>query len=284
MNYTLTYLAFGAGLDSTALLLASEKGLHNVPKADLAIFADTGDEPAYVMEHVWRLSERAERTPGAIPIHVASHGSNKSLLEFLLSRLTATTTSQPPLWTLDEPNTSQSLMPWGDADRQPGQLPRACTRDFKIRVAHRYLRRFLNVRKFTPSTGIRIRALIGIAADEAHRVNVSRERWCDLAHPFVDSGVTKKDETALLLQHGWPVPEKSACVYCPYHGDDYWQWLRAKYPHEFQRACVADEAMRRFPHVRADLFVHRSRMPLRDVQFGDAPDAFGNDCSGRCNT
>jgi len=153
---------------------------------------------------------------------------------------------------------------------------------YTIRVAHRYLRRLLGVRAFTPHTGIRIRAIIGIAADEADRVTVSREPWCDLVHPLVDAGVTKADETRLLREHGWPVPEKSACVYCPYHGDDYWRALRTRHPEDFERACQADEAMRTVSGARAQMFVHRSRRPLRQVQFGDAPGAFGNDCSGLC--
>lgn len=283
-QYTLTYLAFGAGLDSTFALMASEKGLCGVPRADLAIFADTGDEPSYVLEHLWRLAERAERTPGAIPIHVARHGSGLSLLEFLLDRIRTNgqTMSQPPLWTLEPLDDGQALMPWGEPSSGKGQFPRACTRDFKILVAQRYLRRLLGVRAFTPHAGIRIRAIIGIAADEADRVTVSRDPWCDLVHPLVDAGVTKADEARLLREHGWPVPEKSACVYCPYHGDDYWRALRARHPDDFERACQADEAMRTVSGARAQMFVHRSRRPLRQVQFGDAPGAFGNDCSGLC--
>ncbi|KKM78901.1 hypothetical protein LCGC14_1355330 [marine sediment metagenome] len=40
-----TYISFGAGVQSTALLIMSNLGLKDCPKADVAIFADTGDEP-----------------------------------------------------------------------------------------------------------------------------------------------------------------------------------------------------------------------------------------------
>ena len=47
MRQTLTYLSLGAGVQSTALLVISAHGLYGCPRADLAIFADTQDEPAY---------------------------------------------------------------------------------------------------------------------------------------------------------------------------------------------------------------------------------------------
>ena len=54
--FDLTYLSLGAGVQSTALLICSVLGLHGVPKADVAIFADTQDEPAWVYAHLERLA------------------------------------------------------------------------------------------------------------------------------------------------------------------------------------------------------------------------------------
>ena len=285
-GYALTYIAFGAGDDSTFLYHASEAGLYGVPRADLALFADTGDEPEYVYEHIWRLAERAEVTPGAIPIHVAAFRGVPSLVELLKERIRTggNTTSQPPLWTLEQTGMHQlALWDEGTPVATEGQLPRACTRDLKIRVSHRYLRRLLGVRAFVEG-GPRVLCLIGIAADEPERITPSREPWCDTIHPLVDAGVKKTDEYRLAAQHGWRLPGKSACRMCPYHGDDYWSWLRREHPRDFERACLDDEALRRFPRMRSDLFVHRSRKPLREVKFADAPAAFGNDCSGMCSS
>lgn len=57
---TLTYLSLGAGVQSTALLVMSNLGLHGCPRADVAIFADTQDEPAYVYEHLAALEAWSE--------------------------------------------------------------------------------------------------------------------------------------------------------------------------------------------------------------------------------
>lgn len=52
-----TYLSLGAGVQSSALLILSAKGLYNCPKADIAVFADTGDEPQWVYDYLVVLQE-----------------------------------------------------------------------------------------------------------------------------------------------------------------------------------------------------------------------------------
>ncbi len=47
MDFDFTYLSLGAGVQSTAMLIMSALGLYGCPNADVAIFADTGDEPAW---------------------------------------------------------------------------------------------------------------------------------------------------------------------------------------------------------------------------------------------
>src|SRR3990172_11792930 len=47
-----TYLSLGAGVQSTAVLAMSALGLRGCPKADVAIFADTQDEPKWVYDHL----------------------------------------------------------------------------------------------------------------------------------------------------------------------------------------------------------------------------------------
>ena len=57
----ITYLSLGAGVQSTAMLAMSCEGLHDCPRADVAIFADTGDEPMYVYDQVKALTKYAAR-------------------------------------------------------------------------------------------------------------------------------------------------------------------------------------------------------------------------------
>src|SRR5271170_6914244 len=57
MKYDFTYLSLGAGVQSTAMLIMSALGLQGCPKADVAIFADTGDEPAWLYDHLETLKK-----------------------------------------------------------------------------------------------------------------------------------------------------------------------------------------------------------------------------------
>ena len=50
MKYDLKYISLGEGVQSPALYLMSCNG--DAEKADVAIFADTGDEPTYVYEYL----------------------------------------------------------------------------------------------------------------------------------------------------------------------------------------------------------------------------------------
>lgn len=58
MSYRLRALSLGAGIQSTAVLLLAVDGI--IPPFDAIVFADTGDEPAAVYEHVERLREVAQ--------------------------------------------------------------------------------------------------------------------------------------------------------------------------------------------------------------------------------
>ena len=63
----LRILSLGAGVQSSVVLLMSERG--ELPKLDHAIFADTGDEPKSVYEYLQYLKSICKT-----PIHVVSRG------------------------------------------------------------------------------------------------------------------------------------------------------------------------------------------------------------------
>ena len=67
----LRVLSLGAGVQSTTLALMAAHGDVG-PMPDCAIFADTGDEPAAIYEHLQWLS-----SPNVLPfpVHVATRGA-----------------------------------------------------------------------------------------------------------------------------------------------------------------------------------------------------------------
>lgn len=72
-DFDFTYLSYGAGVQSTALLVCSALRLENVPRCDVAIFADTGDEPAWVYENLATLTHWAR--PHGIEIETVQCGA-----------------------------------------------------------------------------------------------------------------------------------------------------------------------------------------------------------------
>ena len=71
----------------------------------------------------------------------------------------------------------------------PNPVARACTAEMKVKTIARYVRGALDWSHW--------RNVVGIRADEAHRIPKSppRERWA-LAHPLADAGITKADVAA----------------------------------------------------------------------------------------
>ena len=64
-DFDLTYLSLGAGVQSTALYILSTRGERGVPKTDVAVFADTGDEPDHVYRQLDALEDWGKANGGA---------------------------------------------------------------------------------------------------------------------------------------------------------------------------------------------------------------------------
>lgn len=271
MSSEFTYLSFGAGVQSSALLVMSALGLHGCPKADLAVFADTGDEPAWVYEHLEFMRTFAESH--GIPLKVTSIGClSKDTLDRLAGKRKRV--AQIPAFTT--------------RDNRATILQRQCTNDYKLNPLKQAVREHLGYKK-RQWMKHHITCLIGISTDEAHRMKPAKDKWLTNAWPLIDAGLSRQDCLDLLAKHGLPKPERSACIYCPFHSNDYWHWLQTEHPEEFDRAVRFDEAIRdqRSSGLEHPVFLHRSLIPLRDVTFiGDVPpskvDGFGNECEGMC--
>jgi len=82
---------------------------------------------------------------------------------------------------------------------------------------------------------------------------------------------------------------KSACVFCPFHGDAVWRSLS---PVDLARAVEVEDAMHAHAaagtgyasKLRSLPTLHPSGIPLRDRPFDhtDNPDAMDNECAGIC--
>ena len=264
-----TYISFGAGVQSTALLIMSNLELKGCPKADVAIFADTGDEPAWVYDQVKTMQEWSE-----IPVEVVGKGC---LSDDVRARQEGTTRfAALPVFTAA-----------GDGKGGNAILRRQCTREYKIEPIEKRVRVLLG---YAPRKRIKkeVGCLLGISLDEVTRIKPSRTRWITNRWPLIDAGMRRHDCLRLIAEQGIPEPKKSSCVFCPYHSDTFWRDLRDNHPGEFATAVEFDKDVRIMSRsgLKQPVYLHRSLMPLDEVDLTDPQenqvDMFENECEGYC--
>lgn len=319
----LTVLSLGAGVQSTTLALMA--AVDQLPRPDCAIFADTGDEPRATYEHLrWltgcelvtrpdgRIHAQAGTWSGGVlpyPTHIAQAWTGfgkpsikKPLGDEIMDAATgrskpgseATTArgmqSRPPFFTLDQKG-------------RKGMIRRQCTGDYKIDVIQARERAMLGLKRGQRwPKEVRIEQWIGISTDEATRMApvrtprqvkgkrvlvphpTIRARW-----PLIELGMSRASCEAWLRTHGYPIPPKSACVYCPFHSDAEWRNIRDNDPDGWSFAIRLDGAIRRgltSKHLTGALYLHASRKPLAEVDLTDESkrqiNLFENDCTGAC--
>lgn len=321
----LRILSLGAGTQSTTIALLVKHG--ELPALDCAIFADTGDELPATYDHLHWLTgcelvrwtddkgrPRVHAQAGAwasgvlpFPVHVAQAwqeglgnpsikaplgdevlnaargiakpGSEASVARGMHSR--------PPFFTLA-------------SDGSKGMIRRQCTGDYKIDVIQAKERALLGLKRGQRwPKQIMVEQWIGISRDEASRMAPVRQRLGDgtrVPHPtirgrwpLIDAGFSRADCERWLTRHGYPIPPKSACMFCPFHSDAEWRRIKAD-PPSWERTIELDRAIRTgltSKGLTGALYLHASRMPLEDVDLRtDAergqPNLFENECAGVC--
>lgn len=258
-------------MQSTALLVCSCLGLHGVPKADVAIFADTQGEPSWVYQHY--LTLRLWSEAHGIPVNLVTAGD---LAQDTIDRHRG------------KRSRVANIPAFVDNNGEAGILRRHCSREYKVEPIEREVRRFLG---YKPRQRVkkRVRALVGISTDEASRMRPNDKPWITNVYPLVDAGIGRQRCEAIIRQAGVAVPWKSACYFCPYHSNGYWQSMKDNFPKEFARAVEFDAAIRDMSAsgVKGRVYLHRSLKPLDEVVFTQDDGQLAmwdEECDGICGT
>lgn len=258
----LRVISLGAGVQSTAMALMAAHG-EITPMPDAAIFADTGDEPAEVYDHLqWLMSPNVL----PFPVYVTMHGK-----------------------------LSEALQAGDDEARIPcfvgagGLSNRQCTRNYKIRPIRRKVRELLGV---GPRGHVRpgmVEQWIGISTDEAIRKKPSGVKFIVNRHPLIEKFRSRSDCIAWLLERGYPLPPKSACIQCGYQGNAGWRKRRAS-PVDWPKVVALDNWLRlpaQVERFHGELYLHSSRVPLEianldEVELPLFGGDFAHECEGNC--
>ncbi len=268
-------LSDGSGVQTSTLKLMIATGA--LPPIDAAIFADTQEEPDEVYRYREWLSCVVETSIQPFPLYRVTRGK-------LWDSATKVRTTRD-----GERTYIQTAVPvFTTEGLKRGMGQRHCTRDFKIVVVERQVRKLLGMPRIRPRDGVLVEMIMGITTDEADRMTTSRRSWIINSYPLIDLGMSRADCHQWVTDHGYPPPPRSACKACPFHNDDEWLALT---PKEFQEAVEQEKQLQAAYAQTSELtavpYLHESRVPLSQVVFNPASrhrnlDLFRNECTGFC--
>jgi len=249
-------ISLGAGVQSSALALMATEGRFGA-RPELAVFADTGWEPAAVYAQLDWLTEQ---------------------LPYPVERVSAGNIRDDAVAAADGHGGRFASMPLHllNRDGTKGQLRRQCTKEYKLAPIRRRLR----------ALGLNhVEMWLGISLDEWQRMKPSSLQWIENRWPLIEAKLTRADCRAWLAERGMPEPPKSACIGCPYMDNSRWLDLRENRSSEWQDAVAVDRALRHLPRIDGEVFLHASLTPLDDAVL-DPSDVgqldFDGECEGMC--
>ena len=159
-----------------------------------------------------------------------------------------------------------------------GQLRRQCTGDWKIAPIRRWLQ--ANRNKET------VEMLLGITLDEVQRMRPSQVKYIEHIYPLIEKRMSRHDCIMWLQKHGFDIPGRSACVFCPFHSKAEWKEIKQSKV-DWKQAVKHDNAIRKVRPPN-DLFVCNQCLPLDECDFDSQEDKgqmafqWQGECTGYC--
>lgn len=253
----MTFLSLGAGVQSSVMLMLAIHG--EIERPDHVIFADTGWDGRFTMEHVDWCERKCQRA--GIPFHRVSNGNIRD--DMVMNR-TADSGQYAGRWA--------SMPLFVDAGKGvEGRIRRQCTSEYKITPITRKQRELLGYAKgqrIPPGAAI---VQIGISTDEVRRAAPSNDRWIDNVFPLIDPLKMSRADCQSWWENHYPHRKlgKSSCIGCPNRSNREWLAMKLSRPDEFADAVKFDEQIRNAPGMRGKSFLHRTLLPLKDVDLNE---------------
>lgn len=261
-------LSFGAGMQSTALALMSCENamvktavFPEVPVYDDVVFCDLGFEPPWVLEQV-EFVRQACATAG---IHFKV--IEAPLYQDFTSNFGERRAISIPWWTLS-------------GDGHKSKLPRNCTIDYKVNVIAKYIRwDLLGYRKgqrLHPKDKKAHEMHMGFSYEERRRCKENPNPMLVNRFPLVDMALVRADNYAYIRDRWGLETKASACTFCPFHRNYFYDFLRRQHPETYEELLKVDELLRDKnpkPPMESDLFISRSRKRILDLTPEDCDDA-----------
>jgi hypothetical protein len=217
----LRVLNYGGGTQSTALLILAARREIDFGTALFCNVGEDSENPntiAYVRDIAVPYAAKHD-----IDLHILQRVKRDGTPETLLQRLQ---------------DSKRSITIPMRMSRTGAPASRNCTSDFKIEVVIKWLKAH-GATKDDPGV-----SAIGISMDEIHRAKShSKEPVQLLAYPLLERRMDRSDCVALIQDEGLPLPDKSACFYCPYKTLAQWKRMRQESPSLFWKSVEIEELL-----------------------------------------
>lgn len=247
-----------------------------IPRVDYAIFADPGAEGKGTYLYLEWLKNWAIENNGVPIIHSLLKSTIKQDL-LTVQNSTGQRFASIPAYTLS---------PNGDK----GMLRRQCTYEYKIMVVDKEIRRLYGLKPHArfPQTEV----WFGITLDEISRAKDSNQKWKTKVYPFLnmvgkffEREMTRGDCVRWLQVNNFPVPPKSACIFCPFQGDKRLVDKKRNNPKEWQEVINIDAGIRDSSKrgIKQPIFLHSDCKPINQVNLNENQgELFDNSCGEYC--
>lgn len=266
-------LSCGAGMQSTALALMScENKMAQaqgapfphalVPVYDAIIFCDLGLEPNWVQKQVDFIKNACEKA--GIPFYIIQ----SNLYQDYLQNFGRGHTSDIPFWSVDESG-------------KKAKMHRHCTVDYKITLIEKFLRhKLLGYKKYQrlkPEDMQTHEMHIGFSHEERKRISgIEQSKLFVKKYPLVDMEWERKDCYRYILET-WGLDTKaSACCFCPFHRNYFFQYIKNHAPADYQKTVAFDRMIgerQKDTAIRSKIYISRSRKRIEDLLPEECNDA-----------
>lgn len=240
-----------------------------VPVYDLVVFCDLGKEPPWVLSQVEFIRKACE-TVGIEFIVLKSPLYQDYLRDFGKRRVVSI-----PFWTLSP-------------EGKKGKMMRNCTMEYKIDMIQKYVRwEILGYRKGqrTKQEDLKAHEMhIGFSAEEKQRCKDNPHKMFVNHFPLVEMGLERKDNYA-YIRDVWGLETKaSACTFCPFHRNYFFQHLKNEEPEKYRDLVEFDELLEREQpntKIQSKLYISRSRKRIAELDPKECHDAECFDYKGQ---
>jgi len=224
---TLNMVSYGGGVQSTALLVLAAQRKLDITTFVHANVGDDSENPATV-RYLREIAIPYAEAHG-ITIHIVQRVKRGGIPVTLLGELTA-------------PTNKAELIPVRLGTGMPAS--RVCTSKFKIEVLAKWIKQQLGV---SPSNPARVH--LGISINEMQRMRTqSGYDFYTVAYPLIDLRMNRNDCVRVIEMAGLPIPEKSACWFCPFTSLTKWSRMADTNPDQFARAVQLERDIN--THIR----------------------------------